>query len=1117
MTIEELKEVFVKDPRSGEVADKLRPSGSKLHIKGVVGSSAAIRAAIAIKELSGIHVIILNDKEEAAYFMNDVQAIDDSIKVLFYPRSARIPYQTEQTENANVSMRAEVLSELAKEPESALIVTFPEALAENVVTKKNLTKNTFDLKIGDEFDMEFIDEAFQEFGFDKVDYVFEPGQYSVRGGILDVFSFSFDHPYRIEFFGPEVESIRKFDPVSQLSVSKMTKATIVPHVGEKLVQESRESFFEFIPGESTIWYKDYSFCGTAIDKELEKAEHHYEKLDSMLDHVKPGELYLTKNRFINLTSDFRTVEFGSKRHFVQGSWLEFNTQPQPAFAKNFDLLATNLANNEKQGYATIIFSHQPKQIERLYAIFEDKEKDVRFTPISVELSEGFIDKELKLVCYTDHQIFERYHKFRLKEGYKKNKEALTIKELSQLQPGDYVVHIDHGIGEFSGLQKIDVNGKEQEAIRLKYKDGDVLYVSIHSLHRISKYSGKEGGAPKVNKLGTKTWAKLKAKAKSRVKEIAFDLLQLYAKRKNTKGFQFSPDTYLQHELEASFMYEDTPDQLSSTEAVKKDMESEYPMDRLVCGDVGFGKTEVAIRAAFKAVADNKQVAILVPTTILSLQHYKSFVKRLKDFPCRVDYVNRFKSAKKKTETLKDLEAGKIDILIGTHALVGQRVKFKDLGLLIIDEEQKFGVGVKDKLKLMKENVDTLTLTATPIPRTLQFSLMGARDLSIIKTAPPNRYPIETVITPFHESIIRDAVGYEVQRGGQVFYVHNRIANIQEVAGMIQRLVPDTRVGIGHGQMDGEKLEQVMSDFIDGSFDVLVATTIVESGIDIPNANTMIISDAQNYGLSDLHQLRGRVGRSNKKAFCYLLAPDVFHLSPDARRRLQALEQFSDLGSGLSIAMKDLDIRGAGNLLGGEQSGFMADIGMDAYQKILEEAVHELKEEQFKEMLEAEEEDTLAFVKEAVLETDFEILLPDEYVSSITERITIYRELDGMETEEQLQKFEATLIDRFGPIPRQSQDLIETIRLRWVARDIGFEKLVLKSGKLIGQFVSKEDSPYYQSPAFTRVLEFIKYNPTRGKMYEKNGGLRMSFPNVESLVTANEILRDIASAGQAQRI
>lgn len=1106
MTPTELRDTYARHPKTQSLATSLEPEAAKVHLQGSIGSAQAMIASGLIEAREGCFLFVLQDKEAAAYFMNDLESLSDGYKPLFFPRSARVPYQEEQTENANISMRAEVLNEVNKGHKYTAIVTFPEALAEKVVSRRQLTKNTFDLKVGDTFDMEFIDEAFQEFGFEKVDYAFEPGQYSIRGGIVDVFSFSYDHPYRIEFFGDEVESIRKFDPVSQLTVNAMKKATIVPNLQGGMMQENHESFMDFLPADSVVWMQDVRGCSAHLDEEVGRAQTQYSKLSGEIKRLPPEELYTTAKDLDRLLEGFRVVEFGREQTFVEGSRVTFKMQTQPAFAKNFDLLATNLNTNTAEGYTTVIASNQPKQIERLYAIFEDKEAEVSFTPVVIELSEGFIDPEQKLLCYTDHQIFERYHRFRLKEGFKRNKAALTLKELSGLQPGDFVVHIDHGVGEFSGLQKIDVNGKEQEAIRLKYRDGDILYVSIHSLHRISKFVGKEGTAPKINKLGTQAWSNLKKKTKAQVKTVAFDLLKLYAKRKTTKGFAFSPDSYLQHELEASFMFEDTPDQITATEAIKKDMEAEYPMDRLVCGDVGFGKTELAVRAAFKAIADNKQVAILVPTTILSLQHYKSFAARLKDFPCRVDYINRFKTAKQKTETLKDLEAGKVDILIGTHAIVGKRVKFKDLGLLVIDEEQKFGVGVKDKLKTLKENVDTLTLTATPIPRTLQFSMMGARDLSILKTPPANRYPIQTEIRPFNEELIRDALQYEISRGGQAYYVHNRVGNIKEVAGMLQRLVPDLRVGIGHGQMSGDQLEEVMGNFIDGSYDVLVATTIIESGIDISNANTMIISEAQNYGLSDLHQLRGRVGRSNKKAFCYLMAPPLYALPSDARKRLQALEQFSDLGSGLSIATRDLDIRGAGNLLGGEQSGFMADIGFETYQKILNEAIDELKQEQFKDMLEEEELASQQFVKETNLETDFEILYPDEYISSITERIALYRELDGIQNAEDLGAYRTRLIDRFGELPRQAEDLLATMHLRWMGTEIGFEKLVLKGRKMICHFVSDQESPFYQSSKFTRILGFIKAYPTLGKMYEKNDSLRMSFVEIDRIEKAVDVLQ-----------
>lgn len=1101
LKVKELKNKYIKDSRVQELGKALSKAHAKTGIRGLVGTGASLVCSAIVESFGGNHLLILDDKEEAAYVLNDLEILLPEKRVVFFPRSARSPYQVEQTENANIAMRAEALNVLSKHPLDNIVISFPEALTEKVVTKKHLSKNTFDIGIGQSYSMDFLDEIMQEYDFTKVDYVHEPGEYSIRGGIVDIFSYSFDHPYRIEFFGDEIESIRKFDPITQLSVNKMIKATIVPNVGAKLLQEHRETFFEFLPEDTVIWVKSIAECRSQFTKFFDKAEDLYSKLQGVLKHLEPSEMFMQEDQLLPALERFRIAEFGQENSFVENVIFDFKQKPQPPFNKNFEMLGDNLRNNYKQNYTNLICSSQPQQIERLEKIFEDRQEDAPFTPLFVGFYEGFIDPEQKILCYTDHQIFERYHRFKLKEGFKKNKESITLKELSNLQPGDYVVHIDHGIGEFSGLQKIDVNGKEQEAIRLTYKGGDILYVSIHSLHRISKYSGKEGTAPKINKLGTNAWQSVKNKTKSRVKELAYDLLKLYAKRKASKGFAFSPDTYLQNELEASFIYEDTPDQSTSTLAVKEDMEAESPMDRLVCGDVGFGKTEVAIRAAFKAVADNKQVAILVPTTILSLQHYRTFSERLKEFPCRVSYINRFKTGNKLKATLEDLENGKIDIIVGTHKLVGKSVKFKNLGLLIIDEEQKFGVAVKDKLKTFKANVDTLTLTATPIPRTLQFSLMGARDLSIISTPPPNRHPVQTEVRTFDEELIRDAISYEISRGGQVYFVHNKVGNIKEIAGLISRLVPDARVGIGHGQMDGEKLETIMRDFIDGSFDVLVATTIIESGIDISNANTMIINNAQNHGLSDLHQLRGRVGRSNKKAFCYLLAPPLEVLSSESRKRLQALEQFSELGSGLNIAMRDLDIRGAGNMLGGEQSGFISDIGFDMYQKILNEAMQELREDEFKDMLDEEQTKTQEFVSETVLETDFEILIPDEYVSSISERIQLYRELDEVESENALEVFRVRLVDRFGPIPEESEALLKTIQLRWMAKEIGFEKVVLKSSKMIGYFVSRQDSPYYQSPKFSKVLDFIKHNPRMGKMYEKNGGLRISFADVNDIQTA----------------
>lgn len=877
---------------------------------------------------------------------------------------------------------------------------------------------------------------------------------------------------------------------------------------DRTLHEKRQSFLQFIDPHTVVWLKDFAFAIDKIDKEFEKAKKAFNELSSELKHVAPDELFTTPEDFRKDILDHSIIEFGTRSLLKDSRELNFHIQPQPSFNKNFDLVLQNLDDNSKAGIKNVILSDNPKQTERIQTIIKDLKgnrgikAELDYELINLSLHEGFIDKETKLACYTDHQIFERYHKFHIRDGFA-GKEAITLKEIYDLQPGDYVTHIDHGIGRFDGLEKIDNNGKQQEAIRLIYQNNDILYISIHSLHRISKYVGKEGTIPSMNRLGSNTWNKLKTKTKQRVKDIAKDLIKLYAERKAADGFAYAPDSYMQHELEASFIYEDTPDQVKATADVKRDLEKTYPMDRLVCGDVGFGKTEIAIRAAFKAVADSKQVAILVPTTILAVQHYNTFKDRLKEFPCRVDYINRFKSAKEQKQTLKLVEEGKIDILIGTHRLVSKDVKFRDLGLMVVDEEQKFGVATKEKLKQMKVNVDTLTLTATPIPRTLQFSLMGARDLSILNTPPANRYPVQTELHPFNEEIIRDAVHYEMSRGGQVFVVHNKIKNIQEVAGMIQRLVPDAKIAISHGQMDGHKLEKVMLDFVEGNFDVLVATTIIESGLDIPNVNTIIINEAQNYGLSDLHQLRGRVGRTNKKAFCYLLAPPASVLTDEARKRLKAIEEFSELGSGFNIAMRDLDIRGAGNILGAEQSGFISEIGFEMYQKILDEAIMELKETEFSGLY--DEPVAKDYVKECLIETDLEIMLPDRYVSNITERLSLYKELDGMEAEEDLLKYQEKLIDRFGPVPQQTQELINTIRLRRSARKLGFEKITLKNNLMTATFITNKESPFYQSPIFAIVLQFIQVYQKSVRMKEVNDKLSLTFREVDTVSKAIEAL------------
>lgn len=1103
MTFEELKQRYQEDDRAQELARSIGKEHQRVALKGLVGSSAALFANGVLQQSSGIHLFILGDKEEAAYFLNDLEALDKKgLHPLFFPAPARLMYERHDKSDPNIVMRAEVLEELGRRRKLSVIVTYPEALSEYVVTQKTLKANTTVVKRGGEHDIEELNARLIDQGFEKVDQVFEPGQFSVRGGIVDVFSYSSDNPFRIEFFGDEVDSIRAFDPTDQLSFNKMDRATIVPDVQSEILGSGHQSFMDFLPERATIWLRGHGLAHAAIEKEFDKAEYLWERLESKDGHLAPAELYTTPEHFEDRIYASPVIEFG-QYHYEPSLTLDFKCKPQPSFNKNFELLSADLHAKRDDGFETLIVSGQAKQVERLYSIFEDMEKEVVFTPVNIDLNEGFIDNDLKISCYTDHQIFERYHRFRLKEGFKKNTQALTIKELNQLQKGDLVTHIDHGVGRFDGLEKIEVHTagpggkkKEQEAVRITYKDGDLLYVSIHSLHRIAKYSGKEGTAPRIDKLGSNAWQKLKSKTKTRVKELAFDLIKLYAMRKAKKGFAFTPDTYLQNELEASFIYEDTPDQETSTAAVKADMEKDSPMDRLICGDVGFGKTEIAVRAAFKAVADSKQVAVLVPTTILCLQHYKSFKERLGDMPVRVDYLNRFRTAKDQTQVLKDLKDGKIDIIISTHKLVGKNVVFKDLGLLVIDEEQKFGVGVKDKLKTLRETVDTLTLTATPIPRTLQFSLMGARDLSIMTTPPPNRHPMQTELHPFNENIFKEAIEYEVSRGGQVFFVHNKVKNIQEIAEMIRRLCPGVRVCTGHGQMDGPSLEKVMLDFIEGVHDVLVATTIIESGIDIPNANTIIINEAHHFGLSDLHQLRGRVGRSNKKAFCYLVAPPMQALTTEARRRLTAIEQFSDLGSGMNIAMRDLDIRGAGNLLGSEQSGYINEVGFEMYHKILDEAIQELKEEQFKELF--KEEGPQQFVKDCQIDTDMELLIPDDYVNEIAERLSLYRELDEVKEKKELDGFRVRVEDRFGPLPKETEQLLQTIELRWLAADLGFEKLVLKNERLIGHFIADQESPYYQSPAFTGILEVIKQNPPGVKMYEKNGGLRLGLMNVVSV-------------------
>jgi transcription-repair coupling factor (superfamily II helicase) len=926
---------------------------------------------------------------------------------------------------------------------------------------------------------------------------------------VDVFSFSHDEPYRIEFFGDDIDSIRTFDVETQLSTAQIKKIDIIPNVANKFLQEKRQSFLEYIASKTIVFIKNPELLFSRIDDFYAKAVEAFKSLSLELKHVSPEELFCNSELLKRQLFDFTLIEFGISALFSKETF-NFKMSPQPSFNKQFDMLIEDLNHNHDKGYANYIACASEQQAKRFHDIFEDVDQDVNYKTIVLSLYQGFIDHENKIVCYTDHQIFERYHKFHLKNGYAK-KQAITLKEITNLEIGDYVTHIDHGIGKFGGLQKIEVEGKKQEAIKLIYGDRDVLYLSIHSLHKITKFNGKDGKPPKIYKLGSAAWKNLKQKTKSRVKEIAFNLIKVYAKRKLEKGYQYHPDSYMQLELEASFIYEDTPDQSSATADIKMDMESERPMDRLVCGDVGFGKTEVAIRAAFKAVDNSKQVAVLVPTTILAYQHYRTFTERLKDFPVTVDYLNRFRTTKERRETLEGLESGKVDIIIGTHQLVNKTVKFKDLGLLIVDEEQKFGVAVKDKLKTLKDNVDVLTLTATPIPRTLQFSLMAARDLSVITTPPPNRYPIESHVIRFNEETIRDAVTYEIERGGQIFFIHNRIENIKEVAGLIQRLVPDAKIGVGHGQLDGKKLEHLMLAFMNGEFDVLVSTTIVESGLDVPNANTIFINNANNFGLSDLHQMRGRVGRSNKKAFCYFITPEYSAMTNDARKRITALEQFTELGSGFNIAMKDLEIRGAGDLLGGEQSGFINEIGFDTYQKILNEAIEELKENEFKDLYQDDKENK-EYVKDITIDTDFELLFPDDYVNNISERLNLYTELNAIKSEEELQKFESKIIDRFGVIPIQVADLLNSVRIKWIATKAGFERVVMKHGKLTGYFINDQQSAFYQSKNFSNVLQFVQTHPTICKMKEKQtrNGLRLllTFDHIKSVKQALTVLRPL---------
>ena len=1108
--IKPILKVYEESENCKLLNQKILQDKQQVQLLNLIGSSLSFVIAQAFKTAEKPFLLILEDKETAAYYLNDLERLISEKELLFYPASYRRAYEIDQTDNANVLLRAEVLNRINSRRKPAIIVTYPEALFEQVITKKELEKNTLKLQVGEEVNLDFINEVLFEYQFKRVDFVIEPGQFAVRGGIIDVFSYSNEEPYRIEFFGDEIDSIRTFDVESQLSIDKIKKISIVPNVANKQLEEKRESFLEYLSSKTVIFTKNTDFLAGKLDNLFLKAEKEYANLTGEITQAEPKQLFCNGELLLKQLQNFTCVYINHKQK--EGVKISFQTKPQPSFNKQFNLLIANFKENTNKGFANYLFCDNEKQVQRFADIFNDLDQEVLYKPIVFPLYQGFIDVQNKMVCYTDHQIFERYHKFRLKNNYAK-KQAITLKELTSLEIGDFVTHIDHGIGKFGGLQKIDVNGKKQEAIKLIYGERDVLYISIHSLHKIAKFNGKDGKIPKVYKLGSGAWKKLKQKTKTRIKKIAYNLIELYAKRKMQKGYAFGPDTYMQHELEASFLYEDTPDQYKSTQDVKVDMEAEQPMDRLVCGDVGFGKTEIAIRAAFKAVDNGKQVAILVPTTILAYQHFKTFSDRLKDFPVTVDYLNRFRTTKQRNEVLKGLENGAIDIVIGTHQLTNSKIKFKDIGLLIIDEEQKFGVAVKDKLKTLKENIDTLTLTATPIPRTLQFSLMAARDLSIIATPPPNRHPIESNVIRFSEEIIRDAIQYEISRNGQVFFIHNRIENIKEVAGMIQRLVPNAKIAIGHGQMDGKKLEALMLAFMNNEFDVLVSTTIIESGLDVPNANTIFINNANNFGLSDLHQMRGRVGRSNKKAFCYFITPPLHMMSTDARKRIQAIEVFNDLGSGINIAMKDLEIRGAGDLLGGEQSGFINDIGFETYQKILTETIEELKEKEFKDLYNTKDDiSEKIYVKEVQIDTDFEILIPDDYINIIAERLRLYKELSNVDTEEKLQNFEKNIIDRFGEIPTQVVDLLQSVQIKWLAKEFGMEKIILKQKRMIAYFISDQQSDFYQSEKFTRVLNYVQNHKKSCVMKEKEtkAGLRLlvTFIHIDSVNKALEVLKSI---------
>ena len=1111
MELSEFLSQYAVHPQLKAVEKWLATDERNLRIGGLLGSARALVVAALYFKQPQRYLITLDDVEEAGYFYHDLFQLLGTTPVYFFPSSYKRNVKYGQIDSANEILRTEVLN-FAASAEPGIIVTYPDALLEKVIANNALSDCTLTLHTGERVNTDFVISMLNEYGFGRVDFVYEPGQYSIRGSIIDVFSFSYEYPYRIDFFGDEVETIRTFDIETQLSKEAKTEVSIVSDLKQHTAQD-KISFLDFIAKDTLLLFSDYRFAqgriGNLYDELLVKANDTKNTPD--LDNSLVSAELLNEQAIA-----FRKIELGNRTYFPSNSEVEFNTSVQPLFHKNFDLVSQSFSKSLANGYKLFILSDSKKKTDRIAGIFHDRGDEITFTPVLKTLHEGFIDHDLTLCCYTDHQLFDRFHKYSLRsDSARAGKVVMTLKELNQLNQGDYVVHVDHGIGRFAGLFTMDVNGKKQEVIKLFYKDDDIIFVSIHALHRISKYKGKEGEAPKINKLGTGAWERLKERTKKKVKDIARELIQLYARRRAEQGFRFSPDSYLQQELEASFIYEDTPDQIKSTADVKRDMESELPMDRLVCGDVGFGKTEIAVRAAFKAVTDSKQVAVLVPTTVLALQHFHTFSDRLKDFPCTIDYLSRARSAADTKVLLQKLAEGKIDILIGTHKLIGKGIKFKDLGLLIVDEEQKFGVTVKEKLREIKVNVDTMTMTATPIPRTLQFSLMGARDLSIINTPPPNRYPVQSGLYEFDEDIIREAIIYEMERNGQVFFINNRIHNIYEIEALVKRLVPGVRVAVGHGQMPPDKLEKIIVDFVDYEYDVLVATSILESGIDMPNVNTIIINSAHQFGLSDLHQLRGRVGRTNRKAFCYMITPPSNLITPEARRRLQAIENFSDLGSGFNIAMQDLDIRGAGNMLGAEQSGFIAELGYETYQKILNEAVQELKDEEFSDLyreVEAEKPTgTIQYVTDCQIDTDFELMFPVGYIESIPERMNLYRELDNIGNESGLLEFEQRLNDRFGKVPKEGKELIQVVRLRWLAKEYGIEKLTLKNEKWIAHLVNNVKSPYYQSESFGKVLAFMAKHPRRCQLREVKGRRSVVISPIRSITEAYAVLKEIQEA------